>query len=264
MSQSTPQSDDQSSPLRVDLSGRRALVTGAGTRVGRSIALALAKQGMDLVVHYHHNQRGAEATCEASRQLGVQATPLAADLADGQQARELVQRSLGQLGGLDLLVPSAANFERIPYPDLDDAAWDRSLDLNAKAAFSLAHEATAALRQTRGCIVFITCASTVVPFKNHLPYVVSKAATLQLMKVLSLELAPDVRVNAVAPGTVLPPDDMPESVQTSLRSSIPLQRFGSAEDIAEAVVFLARSPFVTGQQLAVDGGRSVAAVERFG
>ena len=99
--------------------------------------------------------------------------------------------------------------------------------------------------------------------RNYLPYVVSKAATLQLMKALSLELAPDVRVNAVAPGTVLPPEDLDPKLASSIRSKIPMQRFGQASDVADAVVYLATSAFITGQQLVVDGGRSVAAVESY-
>jgi pteridine reductase len=112
--------------------------------------------------------------------------------------------------------------------------------------------------------VFITCASTTVPMRNYLPYVVSKAATKQLMRVLSLELAPDVRVNAVAPGTVLPPDDMDPEVTQRLVGRVPLSRVGEASDVAEAVAYLASAPFVTGQELIVDGGRTVAGFERFG
>lgn len=113
-------------------------------------------------------------------------------------------------------------------------------------------------------MVFITCASTQTPMRNYLPYIVSKAAVLQMVKGLALELAPDVRVNAVAPGTVLPPDEMDETVKEKLRASIPLRRFGSAEDIANAVVYLRGASFVNGHELMVDGGRSVAKTESYG
>lgn len=246
------------------LTGKAALVTGAGTRLGRCIALELARRGASLAVHFHSNRAGATTLCEEARALGVQATPLQADLSNPQASRELVAASLQALGGLDLLVASAANFERIPFEQVDDDAWDRALNLNTKSPFILAQAAAPALKERGGSIVFITCASTRVPMRNYLPYVVSKAATLQLMRALSLELAPAVRVNAVAPGTVLPPENTSLSLREKLASSIPLQRFGEAQDVADAVAYLAEAPFVTGQELSVCGGRTVAAVERFG
>jgi pteridine reductase len=136
--------------------------------------------------------------------------------------------------------------------------------LNLSSPFALAHAASHALRQSRGSIVFITCASATTPFKNHLPYVVSKGALRHLMKVLSLELSPEVRVNAVAPGTVDPAPDLDKGAIERIERMLPLQRLGSPEDVARAVLFLADSPFVTGQEIRVDGGRSVARVERFG
>jgi pteridine reductase len=128
----------------------------------------------------------------------------------------------------------------------------------------MAHQAATTLKQDRGSIVFITCSSTLTPMRNYLPYVVSKAATKQLMRTLALELAPEVRVNAVAPGTVLPPPDYSEQQREQLAAQVPLARLGDPNDIARAVRFLAESPFVTGHELVVDGGRTVAGFERFG
>jgi pteridine reductase len=168
------------------------------------------------------------------------------------------------LGGLDLVVASAASFERVALDDVDDAAWDRSLDLNLASPFALVHRAVPALRQARGSVVFITCSSATVPMRSYLPYVVSKGALKHLMKTLALELAPEIRVNAVAPGTVMPPPSYDQQAIERLERAIPLARVGSPQDIANAVVFLASSPFVTGHELAVDGGRSVARSEHFG
>jgi pteridine reductase len=244
------------------LRGKRALVTGAGTRVGQAIAIALGRAGMHVAVHYHGSREGAEYTQRSIEELGGRASLLTADLKDREQARNLVDEAASDLGGLDLLVPSAASFEAITYDELDDDAWDRSLLLNSATPFALAHRATPALRESRGAIVFITCASTTNPMRGYLPYVVSKAATKQLMRTLALELAPEIRVNAVAPGTVLPPPGFPEATLSRLVARIPLGRVGSAEDIAEAVVFLAEAPYITGQELTVDGGRTVAGLER--
>jgi pteridine reductase len=247
----------------MELAGKRALVTGAGQRVGRAIALELGAAGMRVAVHYRSSREGAERTCEEIRSAGGAASSIQADLSDRAQARRLVDEAVQRLGGLDLLVPSAASFERVPYAELDDAAWDRSLELDLSAPFALAHQASPALRAARGAIVFVTCSSTTTPFRNYLPYVVAKGALKQLMRTLALELAPDVRVNAVAPGTVLPPDDMPPEAVERLAVKAPLGRIGSAEDIADAVVYLALADFVTGQELVVDGGRSVAGLERY-
>lgn len=242
----------------------RALVTGSGQRVGQAIACALADPGARIGVHYRSSDAGARQTAQRIEQAGGSAELFQADIADRAAARALVDSCVQRFGGLDLLVLSAAGFERIEFSDLDDDAWDRSLGLNAASQFALAHQAAPSLRESRGNIVLITCSSTLTPMRNYLPYVVSKAATKQLMRTLALELAPEVRVNAVAPGTVLPPAGTSEAERAALTARIPLQRIGSAEDIAQAVVFLARSSFVTGHELVVDGGRTVAGFERFG
>lgn len=240
---------------------RVALVTGAGTRVGRVIALELARANYHVAVHYQHNQSGAEEVAHEIRALGLCSRIYQAQLEDRQQARQVVDRVLTDFTGLDLLVPNAAIFERIAFEAVDDAAWDRMLALNLSATFSLAHHASPALKSRTGSIVFITCSSVESPYRNHLPYVISKAGVFQLMRSMALELAPHVRVNAVAPGTVLPPETMTANELERLRRRIPLQRFGSAGDVARAVRFLAESPFITGQQIVVDGGRSLALVQ---
>ena len=246
------------------LRGKRALVTGAGQRVGQAIALALGAQGMHVAVHYRESRAGAEQTAELIRQSGGHAVLVAADLTSRDEARRLIERSVAELGGLDVLVPSAANFERVALAEVDDDAWDRSVDLNLASPFALVQHAVPTLRAARGSIVFITCSSATVPMRNYLPYVVSKGALKHLMKTLALELSPEIRVNAVAPGTVMPPTSYDAAAIAKLARAIPLARVGSPEDIARAVVFLASSPFITGHELAVDGGRSVARSEHFG
>lgn len=219
---------------------------------------------MHVAVHYRTSEREAEETCHAVEAEGGTAFSIGADLADRTATRQLVDDAVGRLGGLDLLVPSAAGYERLSFDAVDDAAWDRMLDLNLTSPFVLAQRGAPHLRASKGSIVLLTCASATVPFRNHLPYVVSKGGLRHLGRVLALELAPEVRVNAVAPGTVLPPDDMKESDLGGIRSRIPLGRLGTPEDVADAVVFLARSPFITGHEIQVDGGRTVAGFERFG
>jgi pteridine reductase len=251
-------------PPRQAQSCQRILVTGGARRVGREIALAFAQTGARIAVHYHRSADDAQATREQIARAGGTAWCLRADLSDRDETRNLVDEAIAVLGGLDVLVVNAAGYERVTLDDLDDPAWDRMIELNLTSPLLLAKRAASALRESRGSIVFLTCASATTPFRNHLPYVVSKGALRHLMRVLALELAPDVRVNAVAPGTVLPPDDLDRTALPRLRGSIPLQHFGTPRDVAQAVLFLANSPFVTGHELMVDGGRAVAKVERFG
>lgn len=240
------------------LAGRRALVTGAGRRVGRAIALALGRRGMRVAVHFGQSEADARQTCAAIQAAGGDAFAVGADLRDRAATRALVDAAVERLGGLDLLVVSAAGFARVELDAIDDRAWDELIELDLTSPFVLAQRAATALRRARGSVVFVTCASTAVPFRHHLPYVVAKGALAHLTRALALELAPDVRVNAVAPGTVLPPDELPASERERLAELLPLGRLGDAEDVARAVVFLAESPFVTGVELRVDGGRAVA------
>lgn len=241
----------------IDLEGRVALVTGAGRRVGAAIARALGREKMRVVVHHHGSREGADETCRAIRESGGEAIAIAADLYDRDASRRLVDEAAAAFEGLDLVVPSAANFDRVAFDAVDDPLWDRAMQLNLHAPFAIAHRAAPLLRASRGSIVMITCTSAKSPFRDYLPYVVSKGALLQLVRALALELAPDVRVNAVAPGTVLPPEAMTAAEIEALARRIPLGRTGTAEDVAEAVVYLAKAEFVTGQQLVVDGGRTI-------
>jgi len=240
------------------LRGKRALVTGAGTRLGQAIAIALGAQGMHVGVHYHTNHQGALETARQIELAGGHGILCQADLSSRNEARRAVDTTAESLGGLDLLVLSAANFEAVALASVGDETWDRSLNLNLAAPFAMAQRAAPLLRQQRGNIVFITCSSVVSPFTGHVAYVVAKAGLYQLMRTLALELAPDVRVNAVAPGIVLPPVDMDRAHIERVVAQLPLRSVGNTDDVVRAILFLACSPFVTGEQIVVDGGRSLA------
>jgi len=238
---------------------RVALVTGGGTRVGRGIAEALAEAGYGLLVHYASSEEGAREVVEAAHARGLPAEAVRANLLERDEIGRLAAEARRFGGGrLDLLVHNAANFERVPPEELDEGSWDRAMALNATAPYLLTLALAPALRAARGCVVGIGCISAERPWKNFLPYSTSKAALVHAMKGLSLALAPEVRVNVVSPGTVLPPEAYDEELRERLRAKIPLGRTGSAEDVARAVLFFAQNQFVTGQVLAVDGGRSLA------
>jgi pteridine reductase len=208
-------------------------------------------------VHYQRARAGAEAVSERIRDAGGHAVLLPGDLRDRDVARGVVDGGIEALGGLDLLVLSAASFERAEFAAIDDHAWDQTLALNLSAPFAMAQRAAPALRASSGSIVVVTCVSRLAPYRDYLAYQVSKAALYHLMRLLALELAPDVRVNAVAPGSVLPPEGWARERLDALVDRIPLGRLGQARDVADAVVHLAQSDWTTGTEIVVDGGRSL-------
>ncbi len=238
------------------LHGARVLVTGAGRRIGAAIARAFGEAGAFVAVHYAHSAEGARATARSIEQSGGRAELFEADLSTPHMAERLGRAVVARLGGLDVLVPSAAIFDRTPFERAEPEDFERHWRLNALAPLMLARAVLPALRERRGNIVFVTCSSVEAPYPNHLPYVAAKGALATATRALAVELAPDVRVNAVAPGTVLPPEGIPEETLRAWRRDIPLQRFGAAEDVAHAVLFLATEPFVTGAQIVLDGGRT--------
>jgi pteridine reductase len=243
---------------RAPLAGRTALVTGAGVRVGRAVALSLGEAGADVAVHYHSSASPAEQTAASLRALGRRASTHAADLRSPEACRALVRDAVSSLGGLDLLVHSAANFHRAALADTDAALWDDAMNVNARAALLLAREAAPVLRERRGRVVIVTDLLAVQPARGYLAHGVSKAAAEGLVRALAVELAPEVSVNGVAPGTVLVPEGTPPEQAERWARRAPLRRNGDPGDVARAVVFLCSGPaFVTGQILRVDGGKSL-------
>ena len=240
------------------LAGKTALVTGAGVRVGRAIALALAEAGADVAVHYRGSAGPAEDVARRIRRLGRRAATISADLSRPDDCRALVQAAARELGGVDLLVHSAASFHRESLEETDEAVWGRAMDLNARAGFLMAREAAADLRRRHGRVVLISDFIAETPLKNYLAHSVSKAAVEGLVRALAVELAPEVSVNGVAPGTVLVPDGTAPEVAARWADEALLRRNGDPEDVAATVVFLCAGPaFLTGQVLRVDGGKSL-------
>jgi pteridine reductase len=256
--------DASSSTKPAALAGRRALVTGAGVRVGRAIALALGAAGADVAVHYRGSKEAAQETAARLLALGRRAPLVQGDQAAEGGPESIVAQAAEALGGLDLLVPSAAGFERVPSKDLGRAQFEAMLALNLTGPFLLAraafpHLSSAAGRTEAGAIVTVLdlCGTSQV-WPGYAHYAAAKAGLAAITKLLSVEWAPRIRVNGVAPGFVLPPEGTPPEERERRMRRIPLGREGSAEDIAGAVVYLCSAPFVTGQILAVDGGRSAA------
>lgn len=244
--------------MDLPLAGKIALVTGGGVRVGRAISLGLAAAGADVAIHYRRSREGAEGAAADVRSAGRRTALLEGDLARPEDCRKVVAGTIRELGGLDFLVHSAANFHRASLADTDEALWDSAMNVNARAGFLMAREAAPTLLERRGRIVLISDFLAETPERNYFAHSVSKAAVEGLVRALAVALAPEVAVNGVAPGTVLPPEGTTPEDAERLARRLPAKRIGSAEDVAAAVVFLCAGPaFLTGQVIRVDGGRSI-------
>ena len=240
----------------MQLEGRVALVTGAGQRLGRAFAEALAGRGMSLALHYNASMGGAEALRDEIRAAGGKAECFAADLTDADTARALPESVARAMGGLDVLVNSAAVMHRIAFEDTTVEQYDTILDLNLRSLFFLAQGAAPALRRARGKVVNIADLGGLEPWPSYPVHSISKAGVVMLTKVLARVLAPDVTVNAIAPGTVLVPDSFDEAQRDRLARDTPLRRLGTPADATGALLFLLEdADFVTGDVLVVDGGR---------
>lgn len=239
----------------MDLHGKVALVTGGAVRVGKAIALALADAGADVAFSYHSSSDAAVATAKEVEAKGRRVLAYRADQAQAAQVAALVDATVSQLGRLDVLVNSASLWRRTPWAELDEEAWDQLFDINLKGPFLCARAAAPHLAaHGSGAIVNIVDLSAWVPFPNHMPHSAAKAGLWNLTQALAMELAPAVRVNAIAPGPVLPPPEYTKKRITATAKRTLLGRWGSAEDVAQAAVFLVQADYVTGVVIPVDGG----------
>ncbi|HEX6089815.1 MAG TPA: SDR family oxidoreductase [Gemmatimonadales bacterium] len=240
----------------MDLRGRVALVTGGGQRLGRAFAAALAGRGMRLAIHYNASADGATGLRDEIRALGGTAECFGADLTDAAAASELPGRVAAALGGLDVLVNSAAVMHRIPFEETTVAQYDAIMDLNLRAHFFVTQGAAAMLRTAKGKVVNIADLGGLEPWPSYAVHSLSKAGVVMLTQVLARVLAPEVTVNAIAPGTVLVPDSYDEAQRARLERETPLRRLGTPEDAVGALLYLLEgADFVTGEVLVVDGGR---------
>jgi pteridine reductase len=239
----------------MELSGRVALVTGGGRRLGAAFVAALAARGMRVAIHHHASAEGAAQLRERIRAGGGAAECFAADLTDPEAARALAGRVARAMGGLDVLVNSAAIMLRRPVEEITPAEWDASLDLNLRAPFFVAQGAAAALRAARGKVVNLADLSGLEPWPGYAAHSVSKAGVVMLTRVLARALAPEVTVNAIAPGAVLVPEHYDAAERRRLAESTPLGRLGTPGDAVGALLYLLESDYVTGDVLVVDGGR---------
>lgn len=235
--------------------GKTALVTGGAHRVGKAITRALAQAGANVVINYHTSFEAAEATAAEIQALGVKALIVQADVADYQQVEQMVAAAREKFGGIDILVNSASLWRKTPFPMTNLEGWHRVTDILINGSFYCANAiAPLMLAKGEGAIVNIADLSAWEPWPGFMAHSVGKAALLALSRQLALELAPAVRVNAVAPGPVLPPPDYDEAKIARTAAKTLLNRWGTPEDVAEAVLYFIRADYVTGEVIAIDGG----------
>lgn len=236
-----------------------ALVTGAAKRVGRAIALELARAGYDVVVHYRKSAGDAAALSKEIERMGRQAALIDGDLADETSVEAILPRAIAALGPVDVLVNNASSFVRDTAPDVTREGWDRQLAINLRAPFVLMQQFARLLPADRtGAVVNMLDQKVWNLTPHFVTYTVSKAALWTLTQTMALALAPRIRVNGVGPGPVLPNEQQNSEQFDRHWSSLPLRRRISPEDVARAVRFLIESPTVTGQMIAVDAGEHLA------
>jgi len=232
--------------------GQVALVTGGGKRVGRAIALGLGRAGANVVVNYNTSRDGAAEVVKEIEAMGRKAIAVQADVSKRADVQTLVATAQQTFGRLDILVSNTGIFFPVKFEDLTDEQWDRTLNTNLKSQFLCAQAAAPIMKlRGRGRIVNITSLGGFLVWPSYLHYNVSKAGAIMLTRCLARTLAPEILVNSIAPGTI----GFPGEQHQDYVDLVPLHRTGTGDDIAEAVIYLASSDFVTGQTIAVDGGR---------
>jgi len=243
------------------ISGKVLLVTGASQRIGESIVRLMHAEGMNIILHYRSSRNDAQKIQQelnAERENSV--ILIQADLSETDKISEMIREAIKGWGRLDAIVNNASSFYPTPIGDIDEKVWDDLIDSNLKAPLFLSQAAAPYLKKHQGCIVNIVDIHADRPLKNHTVYCIAKAGLVMLTKSLARELAPDVRVNAIAPGAILWPDnDIDDVTKKRIVSGTVLKRQGSADDIATTVRFLIKEAnYITGQVLAVDGGRTLS------
>lgn len=242
------------------LHDRVVLITGGAKRIGHALALGAAKRGARIAFSYRSSLSEARGLLKALERQGTQALAVRADLMRAGDVKRMVDRVAKHFGRLDVLINSAANFDRVPYAKITEHHWDRAMDANLKGSFLCAWHASLVMRKHGGGkIINFADWAGVRPYKDYLPYCVSKAGVIGLTKALARELAPDIQVVAIAPGPILPPPDMSAAARRRVAKRVPLKRWGDPQDIVNTALFLIQdTDFMTGSTVFVDGGQLVA------
>lgn len=238
-----------------------ALITGGARRIGASIARQLHSEGYNLVIHYRNSKDDAQSVADTLNNLrNKSVTLVSANLNEKTDIESLAEQALAAYGRLDVLINNASSFYPTPVSEASEEQWDDLFGSNAKAPFFLSQALSKALKDTRGKIVNIADIHAEKPLKEHTLYCMAKAANVMLTLSLAKELAPDIRVNSIAPGAIIWPEqdaELSQESQAAIIDKIPLARAGKPENIANTVSYLLNNDYLTGQVISVDGGRSI-------
>jgi len=247
-----------STTAAADLSGKVILITGAARRIGREIALEAASRGADIAFTYLTSQKDAEKLATEIGRMDRNAFAVRCDVTDEREVKEAVAEVEREMGGIDILVNNAANYETVPFEELTVAQWDRMFASNARGPFLVSRACLKSLRKRQGRIINLGSLGGLRPWASHAHYCASKAALTMLSQIIAKALAPEIAVNCVAPGMIDTGENPGSKTLKHFAEKTPMRRNGTNQDVAEAVLFFATAPkFITGQTLIVDGGLSL-------
>ena len=234
------------------------LITGAAKRIGAATAKQFHRHGYRVIVSYHQSAQAADNLVrDLNQQKPQSAAALAMNLLDISSIMHSAEQAIACFGQIDMLINNASHFQSGTLDQLSERQWDETINCNVKAALFLSQALAKSLQQQQGCIINLVDIYAEKPLKHHIAYNVSKAGIAMLTRSLALDLAPHIRVNGISPGAILWPENSTAEWEQSLLERIPLAKLGNVNDIAKTALFLAQSPYITGQIIAVDGGRSL-------
>ena len=243
----------------MEIKGKTALITGGAHRVGKAMTLALAEKGANVVVNYNSSAGAAEETAAAARALGVGALAIQCDVSIHDQVKQMISTAAGEFGGIDILINSASWFQKTPFPMEDFSDWFKVFDILIHGSMYCANYIAPMMKKAgEGAIINIVDSSAWRPSRNFVAHSVGKAGLLAFTRQLALELAPEISVNAISPGPVLPPPDYSEAQNERVAKRTLLKRWGTPKDVVDAMLYLVQADYVTGEFITVDGGEQYA------
>ena len=243
----------------MNIDGKTALITGGAHRVGKAITLGLAQKGANVVINFNSSAEPANQTCAEARSMGVGSLAVQCDVSSHDQVKRMIASAVKEFGGIDILVNSASWFQKTPFPMEDFSDWFKVIDILIHGSMYCANAlAPMMIARGEGAIINIVDRSAWQPFRGFAAHSVGKAGLLAFTRQLAIELAPNVKVNAISPGPVLPPPDYTDEQAARVARGTLLKRWGTPKDVVDAVLFLLESEYITGEVITVDGGEQIA------
>ncbi len=240
------------------IKGKTALITGGAVRVGKAMTLALAAEGANVVVNYNSSASAAEETAAEAQALGVGALAIQCDVSNHDQVKAMIDTAAAKFGGIDILINSASWWRKTPFPMEDFSDWFRVFDILIHGSMYCANYAAPFMKAAgEGVIINIVDGSAWRPFKGFVSHSVGKAGLLAFTRQLAVELAPEIKVNAISPGPVLSPPEYTEAQNERVANRTALKRWGTPQDVVDALLYLVKSNYVTGEFITVDGGEKL-------